>query len=71
MTEDRTPEERAALLTWHLAHGDAFKTRDAASMTGMTARGARRLLGGMSRVLPIYQDENGFWQVLAFREADV
>jgi hypothetical protein len=67
---DRTPEERVAIVVWHLAHGDAFKTRDAAAMTGLTYQGVRRLLGCVSRVIPIYQDERGYWQALAMREAD-
>jgi hypothetical protein len=67
---DKTPSERAALVVWHLAHGDAFRTADAARMTGLSWDGADRLLGTLSRVIPIYQDDKGMWQVLAMREAD-
>jgi hypothetical protein len=67
---DRTPEERAALVVWHLSHGDAFRTSEAARMTGLTWGGAERLLGAISRVIPIYQDDEGMWQVLSMREAE-
>jgi len=67
---DQTPEERAALVTWHLSHGDAFKTAEVCRMTGLTRQGAYRLLCKLSRVIPVYQDESGVWQVLAYREMD-
>ena len=67
---EKKPEERAALLVWHLAHGDAFSTTDAAKMTGLSPQGARRLLASLSRVVPIYQDGR-LWQVLAMWEAEV
>lgn len=67
---NKTPEERAGILVWHLAHGDALLTEDAARLTGLTHRGALRLLCGLSRVLPIYQDDRALWQVLAMREAE-
>ncbi len=65
-----TPEERAGILVWYLAHGESFPTRDAARLTGLTHRGALRLLSGLSRVLPIYQDDDGLWQVVAMQEAE-
>jgi hypothetical protein len=71
MTDDQTPEERAALVTWHLAHGDAFQTSEVCSMTGLTRQGAYRLLCKVSRVVPIFQDEEGMWQVMAMREAEI
>ena len=67
---EMTPEERAGLVVWHLAHGYAFKTQEAARLTGLTHRGALRLLSGLSRVLQLYQDDRGLWQVLAMREAE-
>lgn len=67
---EKTPEERAGLLVWYLAHGYAFKTQEAARLTGLTHRGALRLLSGLSRILPIYQDDFGLWCVLAMREVE-
>ena len=67
---DQTPEERAALVTWYLSHGDAFRTSEVCRMTGLTRQGAYRLLCKLSRVIPVYQDESGVWQVLAYREMD-
>ncbi|HCS47972.1 MAG TPA: hypothetical protein DIW61_06830 [Candidatus Aminicenantes bacterium] len=66
---DQTPEERAALVTWHLSHGDAFKTAEVCRMTGLTRQGAYRLMCKVSRVVPIFQDEKGLWQVLFAQEA--
>jgi len=66
---DQTPEERAALVTWYLSHGDAFRTSEVCRMTGLTRQGAYRLLCKLSRVIPVYQDKSGVWQVLAIQEA--
>jgi hypothetical protein len=68
--DDLASQERAALVAWHLAHGDAFRTREAAQMTGLSHSGALKLMCRLSRILPICQDNLGFWQVLAMREAD-
>jgi hypothetical protein len=69
-TNTMTPEERAALLVWHLAHGEAVTVHYAAQVTGLGYHGAYRLLKGISRVVPIYDDE-GIWQVVVMREADI
>ena len=61
--------ERAALIAWHLAHGEAMRTSDVVMMTGLERQGAWKLMCRLSRVLPIYQDDCGFWQVNVMREA--
>jgi hypothetical protein len=68
--EPDTITERAALITWHLAHGEMLQTRDVAEMTGMTMAGAWILMIRLSRVLPIYQDDCGRWLVCAFKELE-
>lgn len=65
-----TPSERVALVVWHLAHGEGLTTRQVATMLQMTAGGAWKVLSRVSRVLPIYQDSEGTWQVCFFREMD-
>lgn len=64
-----TGQERAALIAWHLAHGEAMRTVDVVELTGLERQGAWKLMCRLSRVLPIYQDDCGFWQVNATREA--
>jgi hypothetical protein len=63
-----TPQERAGLVVWHLAHGEAARTRDIAEMTGISQRGALKLMHRLSRRLPFYQDDDGFWQVCYLQE---
>jgi hypothetical protein len=67
---EKTPEERAGLLVWHLAHGDAFRTRDAAAMTGLSRSAAWALLCRISGWIPIYETDDGRWQVLTMQEAE-
>ena len=68
---DQTPIERVAVVVWHLAHGDAFHTSEVCKMTGVSRQAAWVLMGKISRVLPVYQADDGRWQVLAMREAEV
>lgn len=65
-----TPSERVALVAWHLAHGEGLTTQIIAGLTGLSPRGARELMYRISRVIPIYIDDDGFWQVCALREAE-
>lgn len=58
---DYTPQEKAALVTWHLAHGEGMRTVDVAAMTGLTWRSAYDLMCRLSRVLPICQDNASVW----------
>jgi len=68
MVNDFTPQERAGMVVWHMAQGEGMRTRDVAAMTGLTRRGALYLMTRLSRCLPFYQDDGGFWQVCYMRE---
>ena len=68
---DLTPEERVIIVVWHLAHGDAFPTAEVCRMTGLSRQGAYNMLCKISRMVPVYQADDGRWQVLAMREAEV
>ena len=61
--EDYTPQEKAALVTWHLAHGEGMRTVDVAAMVGIARQNAWAMMCRLSRVIPIYQDPDGFWVV--------
>jgi len=59
-----TPQERAAVLTWHLCQGGVLTAEQAAKMTGLQyPRSASKLLGRLSRVLPITCTEKGVWHI--------
>lgn len=70
MDTDYTAQEKAALITWHLAHGEGMQTRDVAKMAGLTMPGAWYLMQRLARVIPIYQDGQGFWVVCAMIELE-
>ena len=69
--EPDTITERAALVAWHLAHGEIMQTRDVAELTGLSMWGAWHLMLRLSRVIPVYQTGDGFCQVCALRELEV
>jgi hypothetical protein len=48
-----TPQDRAALVTYWLQQGHRFTSRDIAAAFGMTTDGARRMMGRISRVIPL------------------
>ena len=66
--QDYSAQEKAALIAWHLAHGEAMTTAEVASLTGLTWAGAWFLMSRLSRVLPIYRDDAGVWSVCALKE---
>jgi hypothetical protein len=70
MSDDYTAQERAALIAWHLAHGEGITTAEIANMTGLTWAGAWYLMERLARVLPIYRDDRGYWQVCALKELE-
>jgi len=39
-------------------------------MTGLSRQGAYAMMCKVSRILPVYQAEDGKWQVLAYREME-
>jgi hypothetical protein len=55
--------EAVCRLMWHLMHGESMTTHQAAELIGYPDRGARMMLCRMSRYLPLYQDDGGFWIV--------
>ena len=68
---DFTPQERAAILTWHLSQGGVLTAEQAAKMTGLQyPRSASKLLGRLSRVLPITCTEKGVWHIGVVREKE-
>lgn len=62
-----TPQERAAVAAWMLCLGVPVTANQMASKLGMSRRGARKLLGKLARVLPIYQDEDSAWHLAEHR----
>ena len=68
--EDYTAQQKAGLVAWHMAHGETMQTRDVAKLTGLTMVGALYLMWNLSSVLPIYQDDRGFWVVCAMLELE-
>jgi len=68
--DELTCTERVAKLVWWLAQGDGVRTIDAATLASCTRQHAWRMLCAISRVVPIYQDDDGFWQVCALKEID-
>ena len=65
-----TSQQKAALVAWHLAHGEAMTTANVATLTGLDRVGAWKLMCMLSNVIPIYQDDAGLWQVTALRELE-
>ena len=70
MDSDYTAQEKAALITWHLAHGEGLQTRDIVKLTGLTRQGAWELMQHLSRVIPIYQDDTDTWAVCSMLELE-
>ena len=70
MDTDYTAQEKAALITWHLAHGAGMQTRDVAKLTGLTMVGAWYMMQRLARVIPVYQDDRGVWIVCAVLELE-
>jgi hypothetical protein len=68
--QDYTAQEKAALVTWHLAHGEELTTAEIALMAGLTFQGAWFLMIRLARVLPIYRNDAGVWAVCVLRELE-
>lgn len=60
---DYTPQERAAIVAWHLARGDELTNWDIERLTGLSSRRVRELMCGLARVLPIHC-AGGRWQYM-------
>ncbi len=67
---DFATTERVALVAWSLVLGTALTTREIADLTGLTWGGAYRMLYRISRALPLYQDDDGRWALLAVDNTD-
>lgn len=61
------PSQRAAIIAWHLAHGETFRTRQIAEMFDIPLNRAFLLMSILSQCIPIYV-EHGVWQVCALRD---
>ena len=61
------PGQRHAIIVWHLAHGETFRTRQVAEMFGMSQAGAYAMMCRISQCLPIHI-YHGTWRVCALRE---
>jgi hypothetical protein len=66
--ERLTTVEATSRLCWHLWHGEGMSTAQAAELIGYTERGARGMLCKISVFWPIYQDDEGVWQLLWLNE---
>ncbi|MFQ5343361.1 MAG: hypothetical protein ACE5F6_17610 [Anaerolineae bacterium] len=53
-----TPQERAAVIAWRLAQGEALSVGEAVALLGVTERRAQQLFRELSRVLPIFRDDD-------------
>ncbi|MCS7260606.1 MAG: hypothetical protein NZ765_07480 [Anaerolineae bacterium] len=62
-----TPSERAARLAYLLALGRRMTTAEVAEALGCSERQARKLLNGLSRVLPLTCIK-GHWQLLRWED---
>lgn len=61
--------ERVALLTYHLTNGEALSTFAAAELLQVTRQGAWAMLTRMARVIPIYMNDEGLWELSVMGEA--
>jgi hypothetical protein len=66
MTDDdlgpHIPRERAAVVAWKLAVGQRLTTHQIADLCRISHRGALALIVCISRVIPVWCDEQGQWQ---------
>ena len=51
-----TPQERAALVTFQILDGAQLTTPEIAESVGVSRQAAWRMMQGVSRVVPVYQD---------------
>ena len=61
------PGQRHAIIVWHLAHGETFRTWQVAEMFGMSQAGAYAMMCRISQCLPIHI-YHGAWRVCMLRE---
>jgi hypothetical protein len=59
---DFKPREKSAMIAWKLAQGQSLRTCDVARLIDIQWLSALRLMYDLSRVLPIYLDDNKEWR---------
>jgi hypothetical protein len=59
---DMTSQERAAVIAWWLADGEALSTLDIAERLALSRQGAWTLVTMLSRKLPIWCNGDGKWK---------
>ncbi len=64
MPDPCTAYERAAYITYLLCQGGAYTAAEVAYRTGLQVRQAQYLLLDISRMVPIYRETDGKWQLL-------
>jgi hypothetical protein len=64
MGERLTTIEATVRLCWHLIHGEAMTTAQAAELIGYSRQGAWQMLCAVSRYMPVFQDDEGLWQLV-------
>lgn len=62
MSEQYTPQEKAAWITWQLATGNELTTQDVMAQFNISHQGASYIMIGLSRVTPIYRTEQSRWR---------
>jgi hypothetical protein len=55
-------QERAALIAWRLALGERLSVIEIAHVCGTSRQGAWLMITHLSRILPIYCDDQDNWQ---------
>jgi DNA-binding IclR family transcriptional regulator len=71
MAERLTTIEATSRLCWHLALGEGLTTAQAAELIGYTRSSAWRLLSTLSRYWPIFQDDEGMWQLICLGDEKI
>lgn len=62
--EELTPIQRGGLVSHWLTQGDAITAKEAARLVGyQRPREGQRLLERLSQVLPIYEHDDGYWEM--------
>ena len=69
--EEMTPAERAAVLSRRLTLGATLTVKQVQGLLGYRcAESARYCLNSLSRVIPIYETDDGIWQMCDLVEPD-
>ena len=68
---DLVAQERAAKVTWWLAHGETMTTAQVAEMTGLSRQGAWKMMVNLARVIPICGNDDDEWEAAVMQEAQM